>query len=145
MKIVMRQSYLVFLNCWLFTKQNSEDDRSNSACYGPQVYAGVTVVFCLMSKAGKLKFGYCKDHILILVGVVFWNMGAYAPYILKCILHTFWISKKLEKKVCTYIFTCYALTKSFRKKSTCHLTCLKKTKLRAENNAFRKISFLFFT
>jgi hypothetical protein len=29
-------------------------------------HADGAVVFCLMSKAGKLKFGYCKDYILIL-------------------------------------------------------------------------------
>jgi hypothetical protein len=52
--------------------------------------------------------------------------------------------KKLKLKVRTYIFTCYVLTKSFHKKSTYHVTCVKKTKFSAKNNVFHKINFLFF-
>jgi hypothetical protein len=77
--------------------------------------------------------------------MVFWHMGAYAPFILKCMLHTFCNFKKLKRKIRTYIFTCYTLTKLFHKNPTCRVTCVKKTKFNAENKAFQEINFLFFT
>jgi hypothetical protein len=40
----------------------------------------------------------------------FANMGAYAPTILKCILHGFRTSEKLKRKIYTYIFTCVTPT-----------------------------------
>jgi hypothetical protein len=44
-----------------------------------------------------------------------------------------------------YIFTFYALMKSFHVKSTCRVGCVKETKFNAENKVFQKIIFLFFT
>ena len=52
--------------------------------------------------------------------------------------------KKLKLKFRTYIFTCYVLTKSFHKKSTYHVTCVKKTKFSAKNNAFHRDKFSLF-
>jgi hypothetical protein len=62
-------------------------------------------------------------------GVVFWLLGAYAPYnlffenyapyILKYIFDIFQNVNKFEKKNHTYIFRCYMPTKSFHDRSTC--------------------------
>jgi hypothetical protein len=51
------------------------------------------------------------------------------------------MSKNLKHKFCTYIFMCYALTKLFHKKSTCHVACVKKTKL---NKDLSEDKFSFF-
>jgi hypothetical protein len=53
--------------------------------------------------------------------------------------------KKFQTKIRTYIFRSYARTKSFDKKSTCPLTCAKKTKFKAKNKAFYGTRFLTST
>jgi hypothetical protein len=70
------------------------------------------------------------DHTLHLglVGVVFWLLSAYAPYILEYIFDTCQTVKKLKQKICTCIFMCYMPTMSFHDKSTCHVACVKKKK-----------------
>jgi hypothetical protein len=77
-----------------------------------------------------------------LLGMVFWLLGAYASFYLKCI---FDILKNLKEKINMYIFTCYVLRKSFHEKSTFYVACVKNIKLGGENKAFHKIDFLFFT
>jgi hypothetical protein len=64
--------------------------------------------------------------LCIALGVMFWHTGAYAPFILKCMLYIFWNVKKLKQKNRMYIFTCHTLTKLFHKQPTCHLACVKK-------------------
>jgi hypothetical protein len=83
--------------------------------------AGVAMMKIMYRVLYEQKLTVCHTGINVL------KHGS-TPSILKCILHSFWALKKLKKKIWTSIFTCYALTKSFYKKSTCHVTCVKMTK-----------------
>jgi hypothetical protein len=56
------------------------------------------------------------------------------------------IFKKIETKKFVHTFSRATRLESwFHKISTCHVTCVKKKKIGAKNNAFYKINFLFFT
>jgi hypothetical protein len=44
-----------------------------------------------------------------------------------------------------YIFTCYVRTKSFHEISTCHLSCVRKTKFCVKNKVFCETYFVIFT
>jgi hypothetical protein len=70
-------------------------------------------------------------------------LGTICSHVLKCILAIFKILKILEQKICTYIFTCYESTKSFPKKSTFHVACVKKNSVLIIR-IFDKKYFLFF-
>jgi hypothetical protein len=78
-------------------------------------------------------------------GVMFWLLGAHAPFILKYNSDIFEMSKRLKQKIHTYIFTCYVSTKLFHEKSTCRVACVKKQKFGPKNKACHKINFVFFT
>jgi hypothetical protein len=53
------------------------------------------------------------------LGLMLWLLGAYGPYILKCIFNIFGNIKNSKRKIHVYIFTCYVRTKSFHENLTC--------------------------
>ena len=137
------------IQCW---KQCFPHDKFSLFYIGHKKYyffmkldAHTYIMEMYMSKFFS-KFFHTLKYVLLVE-------GAYAPgsrIEFPKVKHMYvWLRKDytkiLKQKICTYIFTCYALTKSFHKKWTYHVTCVKKTKFSAENNAFHMISFLFFT